>query len=139
MTGRSVPPGSRATLVPEEGLAEKALTAVSLVIPAQEMVRKPEFVRKKFRFVVPAKAAVRKLVQIPNYRSGTGRRTGSGTYEHPLCQCVRRPVFMVSGLAGWRSRPGTTSFFRFRDSLESGHPGTSVVCPWTPCFAGATT
>jgi hypothetical protein len=120
MTGKSVPPGSRSTLVPEEGLAEKALTAVSLVIPAQEVVRKPEFLRKKFRFAVPAKAVVRKLVQIPNCRSGTGRRAGPGTYEHLLCQCVRRPVFMVSGLAGWRPRPGMTSFLDFLTPAGAG-------------------
>src|SRR6516162_561329 len=79
--------------------------------------------------VTPAKEAVRKLVQIPNRRSGTGRRAGPGTYEHQLCQCVRRPVFMVSGLPGWRPCSGMTSFFRFRDSLESGNSGTSVTCP----------
>jgi len=56
--------------------------------------------------VTPAKEAVRKLVQIPNRRSGTGRRAGPGTYEHQLCQCVRRPVFMVSGLPGWRPCSG---------------------------------
>jgi hypothetical protein len=63
--------------------------------------------------VIPAKEAVRKLVQIPSCRSGTARRAGPGTYEHPLCQCVGRPAFMVSGLAGWRPRPGMTSFLDF--------------------------
>jgi hypothetical protein len=48
-----------------------------------------------------------------NCRSGTARRAGPGSYEHALCQWVRRPVFMVSGLAGWRPRPGMTSFLNF--------------------------
>jgi hypothetical protein len=133
MTGKSLPPGSRSSLALAKELEKEALTAST---PAHEVVRKPELARRKFRFVVPAKEAVRKLVQIPNCRSGTGRRAGPGTYEHLLCQCVRRPVFMVSGLPGWRPRPGMTSFFRFRDSLESGNPGTSVTCPCPPVSWG---
>jgi hypothetical protein len=83
---------------------------------------------------------VRKLVQIPNCRSGTGRRAGPGTYEHLFCQCVRRPVFMVSGLTGSRPRPGMTPFFRFRDSLESGGIGPALrfQAPGFPLFAGMT-
>jgi len=72
MIAQRLPPGSRSAVVLTKGLGKKALTAVSRVIPAQEVVRKPEFARRKFRFVVPAKETVRKLVQIPNRRSGTG-------------------------------------------------------------------
>jgi hypothetical protein len=70
--------------------------------------------------VTPLSRLSGNLVQTPNCRSGTGRTAGPGTYEHLLCQCVRRPVLMVSGLAGWRPRPGMTSFFDFVTASKAG-------------------
>ena len=96
MTGKSVPPGDR---------VKEALTVGSLVTHALEVVRKTGFVRRKFCFGDPAKEAVRKLVQIPNCRSGTGRRAGPGTYKHMLANVFAGPCSWFPGSRAGASVP----------------------------------
>ena len=58
-------------------------------------------------------------IQRTSCHSGTARRAGPGNYEDLLYQYVRRPVFMVSGLAG-RARARNDIVCEFSDSLFRG-------------------